>query len=279
MKRKTHLIMLITIIMTIMMIFTQCVVLRKRTPIVEYINVKNIGTKNTTVERIIHVGNSSVKNNIMGDNRTEHMPVFGDNTDSAITIKKLPVELFPITDITLGMTVEELIRKHPDKGYRPPTMVDSMTLQKSITFGCRIDGNPFWNMLLIYIEGDKVETLTYRLQNNRAFPGGDDLEPDPFDFENPEQITQTLFEQLKHQLGATFEKRIVHYASYRAVMYVWKRENEWIAFIPTPILPDGNDTMPYQLLIVPTEEALGKRFSTVTDNRPEDTKLWLETTP
>ena len=127
-------------------------------------------------------------------------------------------------------------------------------------------------MFIFHIKDGEVNSLTYRtlyiidVQKSADRNLGDVTD-----------AIKILFEQLKQQLGSAFEREILVFPNENRVpMSVWKREKDIVAFFHTPISQWEKDGYFYQLMILPTEDALGKQFQTATDSHPEDVNLWLD---
>ena len=82
---------------------------------------------------------------------------------------------------------------------------------------------------------------------------------------------------MKQLLGSNFEREIRYLGDVRSALYVWKRENDIVAFFHTPValFKDEEDYFACQLIIFPTEDAF-RKWLPKRALRPEDAKLWLD---
>ena len=179
-------------------------------------------------------------------------------------------EIFPIA-ITIGMPAEELPDKDPAGNFRH--------LQDNISASCQIQGNKFWTLLFVSTKDAKVKRLTY--QSNRYKKSKIDG-TDESDFNNAVENVKHLFEQLRQELGSTFEKRILteistHFNNGRHGIYIWQRENDVVAFIHTPMtLCTEKGILFYLMDIFPSLEALEEQHPMTTDGVSENIGLWLD---
>ena len=63
-----------------------------------------------------------------------------------------------MSDITVGMPLEELNERYPDRGFRRPYLPPP----EEGGFGVDIRSNAFWTTCIVYIRGDEVSSLIYR---------------------------------------------------------------------------------------------------------------------
>ena len=186
-------------------------------------------------------------------------------------------EVFPLPDITIGMTWTTLIKKYPsikvmmadeDDG-------DDQNLKDLIAI-YEIHTNKFWDTLVISIEATKVESLSYFYANNELFS----KKPNMRDYDKIIKNIKPLFWQLKKELGATFEKKVTHgeRTKERCAMYVWKRENDVVAFSHSPVSKvKKGGLFDCQLVIAAKIENLAGLYERMaTDSIPEDAKLWAD---
>jgi len=186
------------------------------------------------------------------------------------------LEIFPLPDITLGITVKDLMEQYPSEKYDfHKKTYDVQALEKGVIF-YEIPDNKFWDSLGIHIEDARVRSLNYCRINRQNLPSNT---PDERNFSNVVQNLKPLFRQLQQQLGTTFEKKVVYRphgtATTRSAMYVWKRENDVVAFIHTPVaLYKKGDIFDCQLSIMPTLEYIAPLMA--TNSIPEDELLWAD---
>jgi len=180
-------------------------------------------------------------------------------------------EIFPLSGITVGMTVEDLIRLYPPEQYDfKKTPYDP----EEDFIGYEVPANRFWDSLAILIDDSEIEYLGYFYGNTKLFRQN----PDARDYDKIVQNIKPLFNQLKKELGSTFEKKIIYIdTKTRCAMYVWERENDLVAFTHSPVSEyKKGDHFFCQLVIAPTAEVLGMYNNITTDSLPEDALLWAD---
>lgn len=185
-------------------------------------------------------------------------------------------ELFPLSDIVLGMSFKELLEKHPtdkilgalDFGDRPNIKKER---EDNYLIFYDIHSNRFWDVLAVQIENSKVESLRYFYANR-------EVAPPKRDHSKMVKNIKPAFKQLTNQLGSEFEKRIVcDEVKSRCAMYVWKREKDVVAFSHAPVSKyKQGEKFVCSLLVTPTVEILEKLSTMATDSLPEDVKLWAD---
>jgi len=185
-------------------------------------------------------------------------------------------EIFPVSDITIGMSSKALLDKYPTKEILFAKRNDDQTLKGGFIM-YPISTNKFWDTLSVVVENGKVGGLSYcRMNRDACLLNGIDA----VDYSNVVENIKPLFKQLKQKLGSGFEKKVISRSlegtDARSAMYVWKREKDVVVFIHTPVaLYKKGRVFECQLTIAPT---LGKSLSSelATDNVPEDAKLWAD---
>jgi len=183
-------------------------------------------------------------------------------------------ELFPMSDITIGMSTEELEEKFPKKEYEMFESDGDKTKEKGLLF-YKVPDNEFWDTMLIVIEDSKVRLLSYAYQNHAQRAQN----PNLLDHGKMVKNIKPVFRQLKKQLGSAFERKVIcRFAGKteaRSAMYVWQREKDVVVFLHTPVaLYKNGDIFECQLSIVPSLDLFGDEIA--TDNLPEDALLWAD---
>ena len=185
-------------------------------------------------------------------------------------------ELFPFSDVKLGMQVIDLITKYPTEKYSLNKQVcDFQNLKNTILF-YKIENNIFWDTLGIYIKNDKVESFFYTHVNNN-------LVKQNFDVSEYNNITNNiipLFQQIRQQFGNKYEKKVVYgeITKKRSAMYLWENKNEVMSFTHSPFSKDMNDDQFEYIFAKATKiENLAGIYDRITTNSlPEDNLLWLD---
>jgi len=187
--------------------------------------------------------------------------------------ERIMAEIFPMSDITVGMGIEEVKERYPDRGFNYPQSYYTLNLNE-MGFGCDISSNRFWTGCVVHVKDDKVRTIIYR-----TLYAIDAKTSKKRDIDGVKEDIKTLFKQLKQQQGIAFEKEVRIYPDgTRNPMYLWRREKDIVVFSYTPIVRWAKDGYFYQVQIFPTEEALKKEYMVATDSVPEDIELWLDVT-
>ena len=185
--------------------------------------------------------------------------------------------IFPFPDITLGMSSKALLEKYPTKKTLFSKTNDDKILERGMLM-YDIPENKFWDTLAIQIEETKIISLCYFNLNKN--PLSHNL--GTHDFDNVVKNVSPLFQQLRQQLGTKFEKKIRYGergTETRCAMYIWKRENDVVAFSHSPVSQyKKGDLFECQLTVVPTYEYLGVIRQLATDSVPEDAALWADAT-
>ena len=185
-------------------------------------------------------------------------------------------ELFPMSDIRIGLSVKELVEKYPPEKHefhkRPYEIQD---LSNTLLF-YEISENKFWDTLIFSIKDSKVETLNYFYENNDLFLQKASEDDQGKIVEN----LKPLFMQLKKELGSTFEKKITHgeTTGERSAMYIWKREKDVVAFSHSPVSKyKKGDMFDCGLAIAARIEDIAGMYSRIaTNSLPEDKLLWAD---
>ena len=183
-------------------------------------------------------------------------------------------ELFPMPEIFLGMSSQEVLEKYPTEDRLFCKENDGNNLAEGI-LNYWVTTNKFWDSLGVSIEDSKVAGMVYVYFGNRLQP--QDAKSD--DGEKRIKNIKPLFEQLREQLGSTFEKRVIHRLArtekVRSAMYVWAREKDVVVFLHTPIaLHKKGIHFEYQLNIESTLDIFASEMA--TDSLPEDELLWAD---
>ena len=187
-------------------------------------------------------------------------------------------EIFPMADITIGMTWADLMGKYPSvKVMMADEDDEDKKNLKNLLAVCEIHTNKFWDTLIVSIEKAEVESLTYLYCNNKLFQQN----PNARDYDKIAKNIKHLFMQLEKELGSAFEKRVAYYdvsgMKIRCAMYIWKRGEAIVAFAHSPVTKYTNGNyFECQLSITPTIEALEKSSKMATDSIPEDALLWAD---
>ena len=183
-------------------------------------------------------------------------------------------ELFPLSDITIGMSSKELLEKYPTKEILFAKRNGDQTKGGFIMYP--ISTNKFWDTLSVVIESEKVGGLSYsRINRDAMLSHG----LDAIDYGNVIKNIKPLFQQLKNELGTKFEKKVIYHSlketRARSAMYVWKREKDVVVFTHSPIASHKKGNIfACQVTIAPTLELFTSELA--TDNVPEDAKLWAD---
>ena len=136
-------------------------------------------------------------------------------------------EVFPFSDIAVGMSSKELLEKHPTEEILASKKTGDQILERGVVM-YNIPENKFWDSLGVHVSNAKVQSLTYCNVNKKLLLARD---TDAFDFSSVVKNVSPLFKELKQQLGSTFEKKVtsrsVRETKIRGPMYVWKREKDF----------------------------------------------------
>ena len=189
-------------------------------------------------------------------------------------------EIFPMSDITIGMSSKELMDKYPTEQIFFAKRNDDQSL-KGGTVVYPILANKFWDSLGVVVRNEKVEGMGYSRTNRelkkRAISLSQGL--DTVDYGNVIENIKPLFMQLRKELGADFEKKVV-YQSFkegrtRCAMYVWERDGNIVTFIHSPVaLREKRSIFVCQVTIAPSLDYLSSEMA--TDSLPEDKLLWAD---
>ena len=192
------------------------------------------------------------------------------NNVKKIEVNKVIV-LFTETNITLDMTMEELTDKLPPHCLDLPKFDDSKIKFKSVHAGYPIQSHEFWTGFSIFIENDTIKHFRYYTDSWDS----DFSEVGVYNLNDAVQKIESLLEQLKNQLGPIDIRRVVRRGERHEIMYAWKRENDWVVFIPNS---NFNEKMMYlyEVYIISTIEELDKQFPTDTRKVPPNFKIWLD---
>ena len=184
-------------------------------------------------------------------------------------------EIFPLSDITIGMSSKALLEKHPTEEILVPQRGHDKTLESGIVT-YTIPANRFWGSLGVQVIDSKVKSMSY-LHFNREMVSKN---PERISYDNVVKNVMPLFKQLTQQLGSDFEKRTKRHSSAKEigqVVYIWKREKDVVAFSHNPIsLHKTGDFFAYTLTIAPTFEDLNASSPMTADNVSSNLKLWLD---
>ena len=180
-----------------------------------------------------------------------------------------------LSDIPLGISVEELLKRHP-----PPALIrrkardDGLLVEGFVEY--TIKGHPFFNKKVFSIEDSKVTELAF------CYDSGEEA-PSAIDDEEFVDNLKALFRLLKKELGLTLRKEIGKYPpppkGYWAwyALYLWEREKDFIAFLYTPpALNKETGFFDYRLIIAPT-----RKFSppfAFAGCHYDDASLWVDET-
>ena len=173
-------------------------------------------------------------------------------------------KLFPMSDITVGMSSKEFMDKYPAEKFLFEPKTDEQGLVRGIAI-YEFRRNKFWDMLWVGIDHSNVEVLHYLKSggNNRAIKN---IKP--------------VFEHLKQQLGETFEKKVTYgeTGKTRCAMYIWERENDVVVFAHSPVSQYKKGDFSFrQLTIAQKVEYIGMLYENrATDSLPEDELLWAD---
>jgi hypothetical protein len=174
------------------------------------------------------------------------------------------------------MSSKELMDKYPTEQILFVKRNDDQSL-KGGTVMYPILANKFWDTLGVVVAKEKVEGLSY-CRVNREMMLSQDI--DEIDYSNVIENIKPLFIQLRKELGAEFEKKVIWRpwkdSKVRSAIYMWKREKDVVIFLHTPIaLYKKEEAFDCQLTITPT---LGNSLLSeiATDSLPEDKLLWAE---
>ena len=224
----------------------------------------------------------TVENVTINDNE-KNIPETLNNIHSIVT--ETPIEehaaiLFPRSDITVGMTAEELLEKYKKTGNPYTSWYDLINNYKKYNLNnfCEfIRKNPFWNSITVFIEEGCVQMLRYDIftpeQKMREEMG-------IYSSDDALKKTEDLFEHLKLQLGNEFEKVICRTGNSRAIMFLWEKDEDWVAFIPSPLHWGKADKFgTHRLYIFRERKYLDRYHRTISSDIPEGVTLWLEDAP
>jgi len=181
------------------------------------------------------------------------------------------IVLFTETEITLDMTMEELKEKLPPHCLDLPKFEESKIKFKSVHAGYPIESHEFWNGFGIFIENDTIKNLRYYAVDWDS----DFSKIGVYNLDDGVKKIESLFEQLKNQLGPIEIRRVIRSGELHEIMYAWKRENDWVVFLPTSIIDEDMMDL-YKVYIVSTKEELEKQFPTDTRKVPPNFKIWLD---
>ena len=186
-------------------------------------------------------------------------------------------EIFPLSGITVGMSSKELLEKYPAEDILFAKEDDDEILKEGVVF-YKIPANTFWDTLIVSIEDSKIQMLGYFYANDKLFSQDSNAGKD---YGKIVQNIKPLFKQLKQQLGSTFERKVAYYnigeTKTRSAMYVWKREQDIVAFAHSPASQyKKGDDFDCQLIIVSSIEVLEGLGDMATDRIPEDAALWAD---
>jgi len=171
-------------------------------------------------------------------------------------------EIFPLSDITIGMSSKMLLEKYPTEEILFPKRNNNQILEQGGIF-YDILTNQYWSVLCVNIDNAKVKSLCYLNDN-----------PD-----NVVKNINSLFKQLKQQLGTVFEKQVACFSlqqgSMRCATYIWKRGEDMIVFSHSPVSQyKKGDVFVCQVAVMSQSETLCNLL--VTDSLPEDALLWAD---
>ena len=171
-------------------------------------------------------------------------------------------ELFPLSDITIGMSSKTLLEKHPTEEILFPQKNNNQILERGGVF-YDISTNQYWSALCVNINEARVKSLCYLNDNT----------------DSAVKNVKPLFKQLKQRLGTEFEKKVAYFSlqqkNTRCATYIWKREKDVVVFSHSPVSQyKRDDSFVCQIAVMPTLESL--RSLLATDSVPEDAKLWAD---
>jgi len=197
--------------------------------------------------------------------------VFG-NTFASVESPKL----FPMSDITVGMSSKELMDKYPTERILFAKRNDDETLKGGLVM-YSVSKSKFWDSLNIVIDNEKVGGLVYARINREMILSRDvDVK---VDYSNVVKNIKPLFKQLKQELGSDFEKKVIYQslteARTRCAMYVWTRDKDVVTFIHSPVaLHKKGSIFVCQVTITATLDVFSSEMA--TDSLPEDELLWAD---
>ena len=171
-------------------------------------------------------------------------------------------EVFPLSDITIGMSSKTLLEKYSTEEILFSKKDNNQILEQGGIF-YDILTNQYWSVLCVNIDNAKVKSLCYLNDN-----------PD-----NVVKNINSLFNQLKQQLGTVFEKQVACFSlqqgSIRCATYIWKRGEDMIVFSHSPVsqYKKGDDFV-CQVVVMSQSETLCSLLA--TDSLPEDALLWAD---
>ena len=182
--------------------------------------------------------------------------------------------LFPMSDITIGMSSEDLLKKHPTEEILFEKRNNEQILMGGLLV-YEVSANRFWDTIAVCVSDAKVEALAYSYIG-REFEGENPMLNDEEKIrQKMAQDIKPLFQELKKQLGGSFEKKIFGVSTERTAIYVWEREKGIVTFNHAPIAwQEKGNVFGHQLTIVTSLDFFGDQIA--TDSLPEDALLWVD---
>ena len=185
------------------------------------------------------------------------------------TTKLFTAELFPMSDITVGITVKELEDRYATL-WKPIRSIAQCVSHV-------IRGNMFWTKIDVGFANAKVKSVHY----DGLFKASRLSDRNIHDNNDMEKHIKSLLEQLKQQMGAVYEKNVskypvVSWGKVQCPMYIWKRENDVVIFTHEPIeqWEKMDSKCPYySIVFLSNDVPLEERFRNAT---AEDATLWLD---
>ena len=180
--------------------------------------------KSTDTESINAEKADNENTGIGREEKNTPMPLSSTESEEA-SAERIMTELFPMSDITFGMSLKELADKYPDKGFN----MDNVGSQ------CAISSNKFWTVLTVEIRDGEVKYSTYSGRYRKVYSGPPLL--DPHEAGDAVENAKSLFEQLKQLFGPTSERKVIHTGNIQSAIYtyVWRREKDVVVFRHSPI--------------------------------------------
>jgi len=188
------------------------------------------------------------------------------------------MELFPLTNIKLGMTMDELKAQYVEMDFPFPFSEERFENLKHLntwaTYGHPIESHVFWNCLGIRIEDGIIQHVFYLATPNK---GENFHDMGIYDLNDQIKMNEFLFEHLKQELGPPLDRSIMNSVGNHVVIHFWKRENDWVAYAPA-LNPSKLLTMwgPYQVYILPEKKRIEKLYEKISDSVPDGVTLWLD---
>ena len=233
--------------------------------------------KSTTIEEGREIKSGNIKN-VEIDNEKPSTPVSltASDAEEVLSTEIGITDIFPLK-VSIGMSIEELRDRYPDERFTYPVHQDSANFARHIT------GSKFWDTLHLHIKENKVHAFVFSRGKMESDLHALELKS----FNDAVENTKSLLGYLKQQLGLEFERKVAYFDdNVRSPMYVWKRENDAVVFLHTPIVLHEQKGGEPLMIVLPSYEPLDGKgqekyqmqrlYRIVTDSLPEDEKLWLD---